>query len=160
MEGVGRIVASVTIQNISDPAHRLRCDALVDTGASHMIVPEAWRDRLGALESLDTVELELANQAATHGEICGPVQIQIEGFRPVFTEVLFVPMEPVDGLFEPLIGYLVLEQSQAAVDVVGDRLIHVKRLDLKSGQIIARPDLLTGEATGQRMQAGNARQIY
>jgi hypothetical protein len=74
MESVGRIVASVTIQNISDPAHRLRCDALVDTGASHMIVPVAWRDRLGTLESLDTVELELANQAATRGEICGPVE--------------------------------------------------------------------------------------
>ena len=133
-EGVGRIVASVTIQNVSAPTHRLRCDALVDTGASHMVVPETWRDRLGTLESLDTVELELANQAVTRGEICGPVRIQIEGFRPVFTEVLFVAMEPVDGLFEPLIGYLVLEQSQAAVDVVGHRLVHVKRLDLKSGR--------------------------
>ena len=132
MEGVGRIVTSVTIQNISEPAHRLRCDALVDTGASHMIFPQAWRDRLGTLESLDTVELELANQAVTRGEICGPVKIQIEGFRPIFTEVLFVPMEPVDGQFEPLIGYLVLQQSQAAVDMVGHRLVHVKRLDLKS----------------------------
>jgi len=135
MECVGRIVASVTVQNISDPGYRLRCDALVDTGASHMIVPQAWRDRLGTLESLDMVELELANQAVTRGEICGPVKVQIEGFRPIFTEVLFVPMEPVDGLFEPLIGYLVLEQSQAAVDVVGHRLVHVKRLDLKSGHI-------------------------
>jgi len=127
---MGRIVTSVTIRNIAS-ADRLRCDALVDTGASHMILPQAWRDRLGRLESLDTVELELANQALTHGEVCGPVKIQIEGFRPIFTEVLFVSMQPVDGQFEPLIGYLVLEQSQAAVDMVGHRLVHVKRLDLK-----------------------------
>lgn len=40
-------------------------------------------------------------------------------------------MEPIDRKYEPLIGYIVLEQSQAAVDVVGHRLIHVKRLDLK-----------------------------
>ncbi|NWF94040.1 MAG: hypothetical protein HXY46_14160 [Syntrophaceae bacterium] len=66
------------------------------------------------------------------GIVCGPVQVQIEGFRPIFTEVLFVvEMEPVDKKYEPFIGYIVLEQSQAAVDIVGHRLIHVKRLDLK-----------------------------
>lgn len=40
-------------------------------------------------------------------------------------------MEPEDGIFETLIGYLVLEQSQAAVDMLGHRLLHVKHLDLK-----------------------------
>ncbi len=29
------------------------------------------------------------------------------------------------------IGYIILEQSQAAVDMVGHRLMHVKRVDLK-----------------------------
>ena len=48
-----------------------------------------------------------------------------------FSEVLFIDMEPEDGELEPLIGYIVLEQSQAAVDMLGHRLIHVKRLDLK-----------------------------
>jgi len=129
---VGRIVASVTIQNAGEPASRFRCDALVDTGASHMTLPEAWRERLETLATVDTVELELANQEVTRGEICGPVKIQIEGFRPIFTEVLFVPVQPADGLFEPLIGYLVLQQSQAAVDMVRHRLVHVKRLDLKA----------------------------
>ena len=40
-------------------------------------------------------------------------------------------MEPVDGFYEPLVGYIVLEQSQAAVDMLGHRLVHIKRLDLK-----------------------------
>jgi hypothetical protein len=40
-------------------------------------------------------------------------------------------MQPEDGQYEPLLGYIVLEQSQAAVDMVGRRLVHVKRLDLK-----------------------------
>jgi hypothetical protein len=40
-------------------------------------------------------------------------------------------MKPEEGKYEPLIGYIVLEQSQAALDTFGHRLIHVKRLDLK-----------------------------
>ncbi len=33
--------------------------------------------------------------------------------------------------YEPLIGYIVLEQSRAAVDMIGHRLLHVKKMDLK-----------------------------
>ena len=49
----------------------------------------------------------------------------------MFSEVVFVDMTPEDGQYEPLIGYIVLEQSQAAVDMLGHRLVQVKRLDLK-----------------------------
>jgi len=131
MSGMGRIVASVKIENPSASDKKIRCDALVDTGASHMILPSAWRDRLGDLEEVSRVELETATQASVEGVVCGPVRIQIEGFRPIFTEVLFIDMQPEDGEYEPLLGYIVLEQSQAAVDMLGHRLIHVKRLDLK-----------------------------
>jgi hypothetical protein len=75
--------------------------------------------------------METATQAVVEGNICGPVQIQIEGFEPIFSEVVFVDMQPDDGIYEPLLGYIVLEQSQAAVDMVRHRLIRVKHLDLK-----------------------------
>jgi hypothetical protein len=55
----------------------------------------------------------------------------------IYNEVLFVPMEPENGIYEPLIGYIPLEQSQAGVDMVGHRLVHVKRMDLKMAR--ARP---------------------
>ncbi len=128
---MGRIIASVKIENPSDRERKIRCDAFVDTGASHMVLPSVWRDRLGDLEEIGHIQLELATQASVDGVVCGPVRIEIEGFRPVFSEVVFLDMEPVDGDFEPLIGYIVLEQSQAAVDMLGHRLVHVKRLDLK-----------------------------
>ncbi len=128
---MGRIITSVSLQNLSSPDRRIRCDALVDISASHVVLPSAWRDRLGDLEELDTVELELANQQAIEGVVCGPVRIQIEGFRAVYNEVLFVDMVPEDGVYEPLIGYIVLEQSAAAVDMLGHRLAHVKRMDMK-----------------------------
>ncbi|MBI5244638.1 MAG: hypothetical protein HY922_13300 [Elusimicrobia bacterium] len=128
---MGRVASFVTIENSSSPDKKIECDALVDTGASHMVLPAAWRHRLGELKQLAEIELEMANQTPIKGSVCGPVQIQIEGFRPIFSEVIFVEMEPKDGQYEPLIGYVVLEQAQAAVDMMGHRLVHVKRLDLK-----------------------------
>jgi hypothetical protein len=47
-------------------------------------------------------------------------------------EVLFLDMQPdEDGEYEPLVGYIALEQAGAAVDMLGHRLLHVKRVDLK-----------------------------
>jgi len=128
---MGRIVASVKIENVTDPAKSLRCDALVDTGASHLVLPNVWKERLAGLQLIRTLELETATQATVQGEVYGPVKIQIEGFSPVFGEVVFVEMTPANGGYEPLLGYIILEQSQAAVDMLGHRLIHVKRMDLK-----------------------------
>ena len=128
---MGRIIASVKIENVLDDSKSLRCDALVDTGASFMVLPSAWRQRLGDLEITTQIEMETATQETIKGEVCGPVRIQIEGFRPIHTEVSFVDMKPKDGEYEPLIGYLVLEQSQAAVDILGHRLVQVKHVDLK-----------------------------
>ena len=128
---MGRIIASVKIENITDASKSLRCDALVDTGASFMVLPRAWRERLGELEVIREVELETATQDTVTGEVCGPVRIRIEGFPPIFGEVLFVEMNPVDGIYEPLIGYIILEQSQAGVDMLGHRLVPVKHMDLK-----------------------------
>jgi hypothetical protein len=49
----------------------------------------------------------------------------------IYNEVSFVDVNPEDGEYEPLIGYLVLEQSQAAVDILGHRLVRIKHMDLK-----------------------------
>jgi predicted aspartyl protease len=127
---VGRIIAPVTIENVSESAKSLRCDALVDTGASHLVLPKAWMERL-ALNRMQELSVETATQQIVMGELCGPARIQIEGFRPIYNEVLFVDMQPEDGFYAPLLGYLVLEQSGAAVDILGHRLLHVKHMDLK-----------------------------
>jgi len=129
---VGRIIASVTIENVGDRSKKLRCDALVDTGASIMVLPSAWKDRLGEFEFSSEIEVETATQNSVKAEVCGPVRIQIEGFRAIFNEVVFIDMKPSGSQYEPLIGYIVLEQSQAAVDMIGHRLVPVRYSDLKS----------------------------
>lgn len=128
---LGRIVASVTIENASDLTKTLRCDALVDTGASLMVLPSAWKQRLGKLKFSTHIEVETATQETVTAEVCGPVRIQIEGFRPILNEVAFVEMKPAEGDYEPLIGYIVLEQSLAGVDMLGHRLVPIKHMDLK-----------------------------
>ncbi len=128
---MGRILTSVTISNPFSDMEPIPCNALVDTGASHLTLPSAWKERLGQLKRVSKVEMPLANQAVTECEIGGPVEIVVEGFRSVFGEVLFLDMEHQDGGFEPLIGYLVLEACPAAVDMLGHRLVPVKCLDLK-----------------------------
>ena len=109
----------------------LSCDALVDTGASLIVLPSAWKKRLGVIKPGIEIEVETATQEVVRAEVCGPVRIQIEGFRPIFNEVAFIEMKPVSGKYEPLIGYIVLEQSLAAVDMQGHRLVHIKHFDLK-----------------------------
>jgi hypothetical protein len=130
--GVGRIVAQVKVNSITNGSAGIEFSGLVDTGAAYVTLPVAWKGRLGALEVLDVVNAELANQTTVRCEICGPVRIQIEGFRPVYSEVMFMDMQPDDGgVYEPLIGYIALEQSQAAVDLVGHRLVKVNKVDVK-----------------------------
>ena len=75
--------------------------------------------------------METATRDTIKGEVCGPVRIQIEGFRPIYSEVSFADMHPANGEYEPLIGYLVLVQSQAGVDMPGHRLVQEDHMDLK-----------------------------
>jgi hypothetical protein len=128
---MGRIVASVRVSNLLDPEKTVECDALVNTGAAYMVLPTAWQSRLGKLKVIREIDCETATQDLVRAPVCGPVEIRVAGFEPVYGEVLFLEMEPGDGIYEPLLGYIVLEQCQAAVDMLGMRLVHAKKTDLK-----------------------------
>ncbi|MBM3883143.1 MAG: hypothetical protein FJ387_26090 [Verrucomicrobia bacterium] len=132
---MGRIVTSLKVKNLLDPEATLSCDALVDTGAAYLALPTAWKARLGQLHSVRTIKCETATQDLAPAEVCGPVEIQLEGFDPVYGEVLFLDMHPANGQYEPLVGYIVLEQCQAAVDMLGRRLVHVRKADLKTQRL-------------------------
>jgi predicted aspartyl protease len=129
---MGRIVTQLKLTNFSDPEKSLTISALVDTGAAYITLPSAWREALGGVEQLAEIEVEMADQSVRTGSVCGPVRARIGEFRPIMAEVLFLDMAPgEDGQYEALLGYIALEQAGAAVDMLGHRLIHVKRVDLK-----------------------------
>jgi len=129
---MGRIVTSVTVSNAVETGKSFRFDALVDTGATYLTLPNAWKERLGDLEKIEDVDFQTAKGEIGTGAVHGPVKIQLEGFRPVFSEVLFIEMKTdEEGNYEPLVGYIPLEQIPVAVDMLGHRLVKVRAVDLK-----------------------------
>jgi len=129
---MGEVVVEVTVTNGRDPARKKRFDAVVDTGATGLILPLAWKEELGELESLAMVDLETADQRIVEAEIWGPVWIQIDGFRRFAGEVTFVEMAPGPHGYQPLAGYTLLEICGVVIDLVSRRLIARRSLDLKS----------------------------
>ena len=101
-----------------------------------MVLPKAWQNRLGKLNVIREIDCETATQDLVRAPVCGPVEIRVEGFDPVYGEVLFLDMRPKDGIYEPLLGYIVLEQCQAAVDMLGLCLVHAKKTDLKKTTLL------------------------
>lgn len=128
---MGRIVAKVTVKNVLDESKVRTFDALVDTGATLLTLPMAWKQDLGKFFAIEKEKVQLADQHEADVEIYGPLTIQLEGFRRINMDVAFVDMSPADGAYEPLIGYIVLEQAGIVVDMIGHRLVAAKHLDLK-----------------------------
>lgn len=128
-EAMGKIVVDVTVSNLSGSGQIVAFDALVHTGATFLTLPSAWKSKLGDVEVLEQVELELASGNVVDGEICGPVKIKIGDFRQIAGEVLFVDMDAgSDGKYEPLIGYLPLEAIPVGVDMLNHCLFKIKAM--------------------------------
>ena len=132
---MGEVVVEVTVTNGRDPTRAKRFEALVDTGAYGPVLPLAWKEELGDLEAVATVDLETADQRVVGANVWGPVWIQIEGFRRIVDEVIFLEMEEGPRGYQPLVGYTVLEKSGAAVDMVSHQLIAHRSYDLKSAAV-------------------------
>nr|VFJ67732.1 MAG: hypothetical protein BECKDK2373C_GA0170839_11691 [Candidatus Kentron sp. DK] len=78
--------------------------------------------------------MQTATQEIVKGIFCGSVRITVEGFRPVHNDVLFLDMVPDKGEYEPLFGYIVLEQCGVSVDMSEHRLVPIKYMDAKFGR--------------------------
>lgn len=128
---MGRIVVQVTVANPIDKAKSRTFDALVDTGASLLTLPMSWKKDFGNLAETRKAKVEFGDQNIKEVDICGPVSIQIEGFQKIFSEVVFLEMNLLIGTYEPLVGYIPLEQSGILVDMLGHRLKAAQSLDLK-----------------------------
>jgi hypothetical protein len=129
---VGQIFTNLTVTNPLDPSKQVACRALVDTGSAGLVLPMAWKDRLGELFDVQPISFEVADQRVVSGEVAAPVLIQLEGFRRIGGEVFFMDMRPDDATYEPLLGYVVLEQSLAVVDMIDHRLTRGRHYDLKA----------------------------
>ena len=71
---MGRIVVTVEIANMLEPDKKLICDALVDTGASMMVLPSAWRERLGDMPEIRRLEMHTATPDLVTAIVCAPAR--------------------------------------------------------------------------------------
>lgn len=127
-----KITALVTIENYQDKNQHIKARAVVNTKEKYLILPIEWMDKLGYLRKIRTDKYVFQNQRKELDEIFGPVSLKIEGFPEVSTEVLFLDMQPDDaGEYEPLLGYIPLEQANAAVDMKEHKLVALNYVDLK-----------------------------
>lgn len=89
-----RIITTVNIDNLTPKGKSKKIDAQVDTGASYLTLPLAWKDDFGAFNTEETIDWQTATQEVVQGIVCGPVQIKVEGFRAIYNEVLFFRYDP------------------------------------------------------------------
>jgi len=121
------------MRNAIERSHEITFDGMVDTGASHLVLQFEWRERLGTMGSEQHVALSLANKGVIEGLMCGPVEVQNEGFRPMCSprRCLLRCSRASVASTRALVGYLVLEMIPVAVDMIGHRLGHAGALDPK-----------------------------
>ena len=55
-----RIIAAVDLENPAEPRGHKKIAALVDTGASRLTLPSAWKGQLGSFEMEKTIKLQTA----------------------------------------------------------------------------------------------------
>ena len=99
----------------------------MDTGSQLIVLPERMKETLGIKET-NRVEVAMANGSLCEAEV-GRIEFQIRCFRKAIGEAMFV-----SEYFEILIGYIALESSNAAVDVLGHRLVPVKYFDMRKNK--------------------------
>ena len=130
---MGRIVVQIKIINRYGGNKSMEFSVLVDTGAGYLTLPKKWKKQLGDFDLTQKTIVRLGDETNIEGEICGPLRIEVEGFRPIYGEVLFINMkESTDGEYQSLLGYIPLESIPVAVDMLGHRLVPVKTVDCKA----------------------------
>ena len=128
MERVGRFFVEIQVTNHRDAVRadsgaldrsairRLRVSALVDTGATRLVLPAEAAQTLG-LPEVGTVGVRYADGRQNRRTAVGDAEVEIQGRSSVFTAVV----EP--NRTEALIGAIVLEELDFVVDCIAQRLV-------------------------------------
>ena len=113
---MGLVHARIQLSNALRPdLVAVEVDALVDSGASELCIPEAIRQQL-ALESFDTRTAELADGSQHEVAVVEPVRIFFKSRRTTTTAVVIgnevllgaIPMQAMDVLIDPRAEQLIV----------------------------------------------------
>lgn len=106
---MGRVIEKVKITNLFEPAKSIEVEAVIDTGATMVVLPQNIIDELG-LKKIREARVRYANNRVESKSIYGVVAVEIKGRAGNF-DVL----AEAEGS-QPLIGQVVLEILDLVVD--------------------------------------------
>jgi len=107
---MGKVIERVKITNVFEPDKSIEIDALIDTGATMVVLPQDIMRKL-ELRKVGEVEVRYANNEVEMKPIYRAVVIEILGGEGTFDVIC----EKEDS--QPLIGQVVLEVLDLAVDL-------------------------------------------
>jgi clan AA aspartic protease len=113
---MGRVVEKIRITNLLDPTKSTEIEALIDTGAMMLVLPQNIVDELG-LRKMREVKVRYANNSREIKAIYGVATVEIEGRAGEF-DVLAEP----EGS-QALVGQIILEQLDLIVDPVARKVL-------------------------------------
>jgi len=113
---MGKVIGKMKITSLFDPSKSVELDAVVDTGATMVVLPRDIVDKLG-LRKVREAKVKYANGKVETKPIYGVVEIEIMG-RSANLDVLVE-----DEGSQPLIGQVLLELLDLVVDPKSRKLI-------------------------------------
>ncbi len=108
---MGKVVDRVRLSSLLDPAKSLEIDALIDTGAAMLALPQNVINQLG-LRKIDEVKVRYIKNQCQQKSIYAGLLLEMKGRRGNFSA-----LAEEEGA-QALIGQIVLEQLDLVVDPV------------------------------------------
>jgi clan AA aspartic protease len=113
---MGKVIEKITLTNVYDPTKSRELEAVVDTGATMLVLPADVIEELG-LRKFREVRVRYANNSKRLRAVYGIVTLDLHG-RSGHFDVL----EEERGS-QPLVGQMVLEELDLVVDAKARRLV-------------------------------------
>jgi len=106
---MGKVIEYIKVINIFEPEKEIEIEAIIDTGATMLVLPQNVVDKLN-LRKMREVKVRYANNKTEIKSIYGIVTVEVCGRAGEFN----VLAEPEGA--QPLVGQIILEQLDLIVD--------------------------------------------
>jgi len=83
------------------------------------VLPLAWKERLGKITTVRKIDCETATRILSRPRFVVRSRFDSTVSIPFMARSYSLPCILATDMYEPLIGYIILEQCQAAVDMLG-----------------------------------------
>jgi clan AA aspartic protease len=126
--GMGYVYAEIELKNEDDVAlHRhgvlaeneikkVKCNALVDSGAWDLVINEEVRQRLN-LPVIERRTVKMADETLMDLDVVGPIEVRFQNKRTIVDAVI------IPGTSEVLLGAYPMEGLDVIIDPKGERLL-------------------------------------